>query len=51
MLGTNFRTGIHKHLFLAVGAILTHNPNGKFDKLVMYAFGLLNLVEKNYIIT
>jgi hypothetical protein len=36
---------------LVIGAILAQNPIGKFDQSVMYPFRLLNLVERNHIIT
>jgi hypothetical protein len=36
---------------LAIGAMLFHNPLGKSDQLVVYAFKLLNKMEHNYITT
>jgi hypothetical protein len=36
---------------LAVGAMLAHNPIGKYDQPIVYASRLLNKVEHNYITT
>ncbi len=36
---------------LAIRTIFAQHPIGKFDQLVMYAFKLLNSVERNYITT
>jgi hypothetical protein len=36
---------------LAIGAMLAHNPIGKYDQPIIYAFRLLNKTKHNYIIT
>ncbi len=36
---------------LAIGVMLTQNPNGKYGQLIVYASRLLNKVGHNYIIT
>jgi len=35
---------------LAIGAMLAHNPIGKYDQPIVYAFRLLNKAKQNYII-
>jgi hypothetical protein len=34
---------------LAIGAMLAHNPIGKYDQPIVYASRLLNKVKHNYI--
>jgi hypothetical protein len=35
---------------LAIGAMLAHNPIGKYDQPIVYVFRLLNKEKQNYTI-
>jgi hypothetical protein len=54
LINPNWELEFHVHTNtsqLAIGAILTQNPIGKFDQLGVCAPRLLNSAERNYIIT
>ncbi len=36
---------------LVIGAMLAHNPIGKYDQFIIYAFRLLNKAKQNYTTT
>jgi hypothetical protein len=52
LISPNWELEFHVHIdafYLVVRAIFAYNPTGAFDQPVMYAFRLLNSVERNYI--
>jgi len=54
LIPPNFQLELHMHInapLLVVGAMLIHNPTGKYDQPIVYASRLLNKAEQNYITT
>ncbi len=53
LIPPNWQLEFHVHTYaslLVVGAMLAHNPIGKYDQFIVYVFKLLNKVEQIYII-
>jgi hypothetical protein len=53
LIPPNWQLKSHVHTdayLLAISAMLTQNPIGKYDQPIVYAFKLLNKVEQNYTI-
>ncbi len=54
LIQKNWKLEFHIHTYaslLAIGAMLAHNPIGKYDQPIIYGSRLLNKAEQNYTTT